>query len=326
VSNVIAREQLESIIERVERVQAEIDGLNSDKSEIFKEAKSNGFNTKVIKKILKIRAADPIEREEEDAILDLYLHALGMASDGLVRARVENIEENGSVRGSDAAAPPKGTSESLSLPAGGRKPEEAGSYSNSDGNNLPGGSAVSSAPTESASDEISASQYTPPAAFPCEPDGAQGKHASEPEGAKSDAASNGSLVEGRENGRLITGNSEEAVTLSAACVSSQEPADLPEGSEPSGLSSNLAAQTVPAVGESAEGVAPQPLAPSAEIPGDDEEVSNASPIAVGTRGTQKKLPVPPPRHVPRDLPSFLDRRKMNPPANVSTENLGANSQ
>lgn len=93
MTNAIAKDQLLSIIERVEHVQAEIDALNDDKSEIFKEAKANGFHTKTIKTIIKRRGMDPIEREEMDALYDLYCSALGMTPESLAHARVENIEE-----------------------------------------------------------------------------------------------------------------------------------------------------------------------------------------------------------------------------------------
>jgi uncharacterized protein (UPF0335 family) len=77
-SNGVAADQLKSFIERAERLNEEKDGINSDLSDLFKEAKANGFNTKVLKKIITMRKRDYSERQEEQAIMDLYLEALGM--------------------------------------------------------------------------------------------------------------------------------------------------------------------------------------------------------------------------------------------------------
>jgi uncharacterized protein (UPF0335 family) len=70
---------LRAFIERIERVSDEIKALNEDKSEIFKEARGNGFHVPALKELLKIRAKDPSKRSEDDAILDVYKQALGMA-------------------------------------------------------------------------------------------------------------------------------------------------------------------------------------------------------------------------------------------------------
>ena len=72
----IAGGQLRSIVERVERLDEEIKGLNEDKSEIFKEAKGNGFDVAVLKEVIKLRRKDPTELAERDAVLELYLRAL----------------------------------------------------------------------------------------------------------------------------------------------------------------------------------------------------------------------------------------------------------
>lgn len=76
--NSIAGDQLKAIVERIEKVDEEIGGLNSDKRDIFAEAKANGFDTKILKRVVGIRRKDHAERKEEEAILDLYLAALGM--------------------------------------------------------------------------------------------------------------------------------------------------------------------------------------------------------------------------------------------------------
>ena len=77
----VAAGQIKSIIERVERLEEEKDALASDIKEVFAEAKSNGFDVKVLRQIIKIRKMDSAERQEQEAILDLYMHALGLTSE-----------------------------------------------------------------------------------------------------------------------------------------------------------------------------------------------------------------------------------------------------
>ena len=74
-----AKDQLKSIIERIERLEEEKAALANDIKEVYAEAKGTGFDTKAIRKIISIRKKDSTEREEEDAILQLYMSALGMA-------------------------------------------------------------------------------------------------------------------------------------------------------------------------------------------------------------------------------------------------------
>jgi uncharacterized protein (UPF0335 family) len=74
----VAADQLRSFIERIERIEEEIKGLNGDKSDIYKEAETNGFDVKVMRKLIAIRRKDYAERQEEDAILETYMQALGM--------------------------------------------------------------------------------------------------------------------------------------------------------------------------------------------------------------------------------------------------------
>jgi uncharacterized protein (UPF0335 family) len=70
--------QLRAFIERIERLDEEIASLNADKSDLFKEAKGAGYDVKVMRAVLKLRRTDKAERDEFDAVLDLYLSALGM--------------------------------------------------------------------------------------------------------------------------------------------------------------------------------------------------------------------------------------------------------
>jgi uncharacterized protein (UPF0335 family) len=74
-----AQEVLRRLIERIERVNGEIDDLAADRKEIFAEAKSTGFDTKAIRKVIALRKLDRAERAEMEQIVDLYLHVLGDA-------------------------------------------------------------------------------------------------------------------------------------------------------------------------------------------------------------------------------------------------------
>ncbi|MGH1350409.1 MAG: DUF2312 domain-containing protein [Methyloligellaceae bacterium] len=76
--NASTRNQLKSIIERVERLEEEKAALAGDIKEIFAEAKGNGFDVKAIRQIIRIRKQDDHERLEQEAILETYLSALGM--------------------------------------------------------------------------------------------------------------------------------------------------------------------------------------------------------------------------------------------------------
>ena len=77
VLNGTAQSQLKSIIERVERLEQEKAEIAEQIKEVFAEAKGNGFDVKVLRKIVRIRKQDRAKRMEEEAILDLYLSALG---------------------------------------------------------------------------------------------------------------------------------------------------------------------------------------------------------------------------------------------------------
>ena len=74
----IAAERLRSIIERIERLEEERKALGDDIKDIFSEAKSAGFDVKVIRQIISIRKKEPAEVEEQQSLLDLYMRALGM--------------------------------------------------------------------------------------------------------------------------------------------------------------------------------------------------------------------------------------------------------
>jgi len=77
VLNQAAQSQLKSIIERVERLEQEKAEVSEQIKEVFAEAKGNGFDVKVLRKVVRIRKQDRAKRMEEEAILDLYLSAIG---------------------------------------------------------------------------------------------------------------------------------------------------------------------------------------------------------------------------------------------------------
>lgn len=74
----IAADRLRSIIERVERLEEERKALAGDIKDIFGEAKSAGFDVKVIRQIIKLRKMEPAQVEEQETLLDIYRRALGM--------------------------------------------------------------------------------------------------------------------------------------------------------------------------------------------------------------------------------------------------------
>ncbi len=75
----IAGERILSLIERVEHIEEEIKALTEGKKEIFAEAKGEGLDVKILKEILKLRKQNEQERDEQESLLDLYLHAIETA-------------------------------------------------------------------------------------------------------------------------------------------------------------------------------------------------------------------------------------------------------
>ena len=73
-----AQGQLRAIVERIERLEEEKKSIAGDIKEVYAEAKGNGFDTKILRKLITIRKKDADERQEEEAMLDIYLAALGM--------------------------------------------------------------------------------------------------------------------------------------------------------------------------------------------------------------------------------------------------------
>jgi uncharacterized protein (UPF0335 family) len=72
----VSGDQLRTIVERIEHVEKEIGELNEGKREIYQEAKSNGFDVKVVREIVRLRKQDQKEREEHESVLEIYLTAI----------------------------------------------------------------------------------------------------------------------------------------------------------------------------------------------------------------------------------------------------------
>lgn len=75
----VAADELKQFVERIERLEEEKSGIAGDIKDVFAELKGRGFDSKAIRTILRIRKKDHDERKEEEAILELYMQALGMA-------------------------------------------------------------------------------------------------------------------------------------------------------------------------------------------------------------------------------------------------------
>jgi uncharacterized protein (UPF0335 family) len=74
----ISAERLRSLVERIERLEEERKALSSDIKDIFAEAKSAGFDVKVMRQLIRLRKQEPAEIEEQETLLDVYRRALGM--------------------------------------------------------------------------------------------------------------------------------------------------------------------------------------------------------------------------------------------------------
>ena len=74
----IAADRLRSFIERIEHLEEERANLNADLREVYAEAKGSGFDAKTIRQIVRLRRLDAADRQEQEATLDLYKHALDM--------------------------------------------------------------------------------------------------------------------------------------------------------------------------------------------------------------------------------------------------------
>jgi uncharacterized protein (UPF0335 family) len=76
-----AKDQLRTIVARIERLEEEKAALAADLREVYAEAKGNGFDVKALRAVIRMRKQDETKRREEEAVLTTYLHALGMAAE-----------------------------------------------------------------------------------------------------------------------------------------------------------------------------------------------------------------------------------------------------
>ena len=77
VLNSTAQTRLKTIIERIERLEEDKAAIGADLKEVFAEAKGEGFDVKILRKVVRIRKQDKAKRQEEEALIDLYLSAIG---------------------------------------------------------------------------------------------------------------------------------------------------------------------------------------------------------------------------------------------------------
>lgn len=77
VMTAAAQSRLRSIVERIERLEEDKQAIMNDIKEVFAEAKGEGYDTKVLRKVVRLRKQDKVKRQEEEAILELYLSAIG---------------------------------------------------------------------------------------------------------------------------------------------------------------------------------------------------------------------------------------------------------
>ena len=72
-----AQGRLKSFIERIERLEEDKAAVSNDMKEVFAEAKGEGFDVKILRKVIRLRKTDKAKRQEEEALIDLYLSAIG---------------------------------------------------------------------------------------------------------------------------------------------------------------------------------------------------------------------------------------------------------
>lgn len=92
--NSVAKDQLKSVIERIEKFEDERSLLAGDIRDVYAEAKGNGFDVKALRAVIRMRKEDQAKREEREAIIETYMHALGMLSDTpLGQAAIERAQK-----------------------------------------------------------------------------------------------------------------------------------------------------------------------------------------------------------------------------------------
>ena len=82
----IAGDRLRSFVERIEHIEEEIKSLNEGKKEVYAKAKGEGFDTKVLREVVRLRKQDRDEREDHESLLDAYMHAIETATPPVAEA------------------------------------------------------------------------------------------------------------------------------------------------------------------------------------------------------------------------------------------------
>lgn len=77
-AHAVAKEQLKAFVERIERLEEEKKTISDDIRDVYAESKAVGYDTKALRTIVRIRKQDVDQRKEQDAVLETYMHALGM--------------------------------------------------------------------------------------------------------------------------------------------------------------------------------------------------------------------------------------------------------
>jgi uncharacterized protein (UPF0335 family) len=98
IKTAITYGELKSIVSRIEQINAELENGNADKAEIFKEAKNGGFDVKVLKKVIQLRAASDDERQKQlelDSMVEVYLMALSGQNAIDTHASLNSVAANG---------------------------------------------------------------------------------------------------------------------------------------------------------------------------------------------------------------------------------------
>ncbi len=73
----VAGDRIRSFVERIEQLDTEFQEISEQKKEVFAEAKGEGFDVKILRKVIRLRKQDKAQRDEEAALIDLYLSAIG---------------------------------------------------------------------------------------------------------------------------------------------------------------------------------------------------------------------------------------------------------
>jgi uncharacterized protein (UPF0335 family) len=77
----VAKDHLKAFVERIERLEEEKKALSDDIRDVYAEAKGNGFDVKAMRVVVRLRKQDKAERQEQEMIVETYMHALGMIDD-----------------------------------------------------------------------------------------------------------------------------------------------------------------------------------------------------------------------------------------------------